>query len=214
MLIRHAYQVEADQIHGGPDWIDAARYDIEAKMEKTAAEGLQKLGPDHADLEQRQMMQALLADRFKLVVHRDTRAVPVYDLVLAENGPKTQQSLPGDAEAQGRVIQVSNGHISGREVPIATLASLLSEQLGRSVIDKTGLANHYDVTLQWPMSANGQQETENSSAAESSREMILAAVADQLGLKLEPHEVPMEILVIDLVQRPSQVLAPRKWNPR
>jgi uncharacterized protein (TIGR03435 family) len=80
----------------------------------------------------------------------------------------------------------------------------LSEQLGRGVIDKTGLANHYDVTLQWPASAEGQQATESSSAAESSREMILAAVADQLGLKLEPHEVPMEILVIDHVERPSQ----------
>jgi uncharacterized protein (TIGR03435 family) len=204
MMIRHAYQLELDQIDGGPDWLNTDRYDVQARVDKSALEILKNLGREHADLEQRQMMQALLADRFKLVVHRDTRAVPVYDLVLAENGPKMQQSLPGDAEAQGRVIQVSNGHISGREVPIATLASLLSEQLGRGVIDKTGLANHYDVTLQWPMSAEGQQATESSSAAESSREMILAAVADQLGLKLEPHEVPMEILVIDHVERPSQ----------
>lgn len=204
MMIRHAYQIELDQIHGGPDWLNTDRYDVQAKVDKSALETLKNLSREHADLEQRQMMQALLADRFKLMVHRDTNAVPVYDLVLAEKGPKMQQSLPGDAEAQGRVIQVSKGHISGREVPIATLASLLSEQLGRSVIDKTGLANHYDVTLQWPVSVEGQQETENSSAAESSREMILAAVADQLGLKLEPHEVPMEILVIDHVERPTQ----------
>jgi uncharacterized protein (TIGR03435 family) len=204
MMIRHAYQLELDQIHRGPDWLNTDRYDVQARVDKSALEILKNLGREHADLEQRQMMQALLADRFKLVVHRDTRAVPVYDLVLAENGPKMQQSLPGDAEAQGRVIQVRKGHISGREVPIATLASLLSEQLGRGVIDKTGLANHYDVTLQWPASAGGQQATESSSSAESSREMILAAVADQLGLKLEPHEVPMEILVVDHVERPSQ----------
>jgi len=204
MMIQHAYQLEPDQIHGGPDWLNTDRYDVQAKVDNSALEILKNLGREHADLEQRQMMQALLADRFKLVIHRDTKAVLVYDLVLAENGPKMQQSLPGDAEAQGRVIQVSKGHISGREVPIATLASLLSEQLGRSVIDKTGLANHYDVALQWPVSVEGQQETENSSAAESYREMILTAVADQLGLKLEPHEVPMENLVIDHVERPTQ----------
>ncbi len=213
MLIRHAYDIEADQIHGGPSWLDSERYDVQAKVDKSAVENLQRLGSEQADFEQRQMMQALLADRFKLVVHHDTRAVPVYDLVLAENGPKLQQSLPGDAEAQGRVIQVGNGHITGREVPIATLASLLSDQLGRSVIDKTGLANHYDVTLQWPVSAEGQQGSENSSAAESSRELILAAVADQLGLKLEPHEVPKEILVIDHVERPAQKLAPIVQSP-
>jgi uncharacterized protein (TIGR03435 family) len=204
MLIRHAYQVEADQIHGGPNWVDAARYDIEAKMEKTAAEGLQQLGPDQGELEQRRLLQALLADRFKLVVHRDTRAVPVYDLVLAENGPKLQQSLPGDAEAQGRVIQVGNGHITGREVPIATLASLLSEQLGHTVVDKTGLTNHYDVTLEWPTSVDRQQATENGSSAENSKEGIVAAVEEQLGLKLELHQAPMEILVIDHVEKPLE----------
>jgi uncharacterized protein (TIGR03435 family) len=204
MMIRQAYQIEFDQIDGGPDWLNTDRYDVQAKIDKSALEILKTLGREQGDLEQRRMLQALLADRFKLVVHRDTRAVPVYDLVLAENGPKLQQSLPGDAEAQGRVIQVGDGHITGREVPIATLASLLSEQLGRSVIDKTGLATHYDVTLQWPASGDRQPGAENSSAAESSREVILTAVADQLGLKLEPHEVPKEILVIEHVERPAQ----------
>lgn len=204
MLIRHAYQVETDQIDGGPSWLYSEKYDVQARVDKSAVENLQRLAPEQADLEQRQMMQAFLADHFKLAVHRDTRAVPVYDLVLAENGPKLQQSLPGDADAQGRVIQVGNGHITGREVPIATLASLLSEQLGHTVVDKTGLTNHYDVTLEWPASGDGQQGTEDSSSIESSKAAIFAAVAEQLGLKLEPHEVPMEILVIDHVERPAQ----------
>jgi uncharacterized protein (TIGR03435 family) len=204
MLIRHAYQVEADQIRGGPNWLDSEKYDVQAKVDKSAVENLQRLDPEQADPEQRQMMQALLADHFKLAVHRDTTSVPVYELVLAENGPKLQQSLPGDAAAQGRVIQVGNGHITGREVPISTLASLLSEQLGHTVVDKTGLTNHYDVTLQWPASADIPQGTENSSATESSRKAIFAAVADQLGLKLEPHQVPMEILVIDHAEKPAE----------
>jgi uncharacterized protein (TIGR03435 family) len=204
MMIQHAYQIEFDQIHGGPDWLNTERYDVRAKVDKSALDDSKNFGQGQGDPEQRRMLQALLADRFKLAVHRETGAIPVYDLVLAENGPKLQQSLPGDAEAQGRVIQAGSGHISGREVPIATLASLLSDQLGRSVIDKTGLANHYDVTLQWPVSGDREPGVENSSATESSREVIFAAVAEQLGLKLEPHEVPMEILVIDHVERPAQ----------
>jgi uncharacterized protein (TIGR03435 family) len=204
MMIQHAYQVEADQIHGGPSWLDSEKYDVQTKVDKSAVENLQRLGPEQADVEQRQMMQAFLAEHFKLAVHRDTTSVPVYELVLADDGPKLQQSQSGDAAAQGRVIQVGNGHITGREVPISTLASLLSEQLGHTVINKTGLTNHYDVTLQWPASADIPQGTENSSATESSREAIFAAVGDQLGLKLEPHQVPMEILVIDHVEKPTE----------
>jgi uncharacterized protein (TIGR03435 family) len=199
MMIRDAYQIEFDQIHGGPDWLDTDRYDVQAKVDKAVLEDLKSLGREQGDLEQRRMLQTLLADHFKLVVHRDTRAVPGYDLVLAENGPKLQQSLPGDAEVQGRVIQVANGHITGREVPIATLASLLSEQLGQTVVDKTGLTNHYDVTLEWPTSGDGQPE---SSPLESSNAAIFAAVQAELGLKLEPHEAPREILVIDHVEKP------------
>ena len=204
MLIRHAYQVEFDQIHGGPDWLNTDRYDVQAKVDKSTLEDLKNIGREQTDPEQPRMLQTLLADRFKLVVHSDTRAVPVYDLVLAENGPKLQQSLPGDAEAQGRVIQVGDGHITGREVPIATLASLLSEQLGHTVVDKTGLTNHYDVTLEWPASGDVQQGTEDSSSIESSKAAIFSALQDELGLKLEPHESPMETLVIDHVERPAQ----------
>lgn len=201
MMIRDAFQIEFDQIHGGPDWLNTERYDVQAKVDKSALEKLKNLGQEQGDLEQRRMLQALLADRFKLAVHRDTRAVAGYDLVLAENGPKLQQSLPGDAEVQGRVIQVGNGHITGREVPIATLASLLSEQLGQTVLDKTGLANHYDVTLEWPTSGDGQP---GPSSIESSKAAILATVQDELGLKLEPREAPMEILVIDHVEKPLE----------
>ena len=200
MMIRDAFQIEFDQIHGGPDWLNTERYDVQAKVDKSALEKLKNLGQEQGDLEQRRMLQALLADRFRLAVHRDTRAVQGYDLVVAENGPKLQQSLPGDAEAQGRVIQVGNGHITGREVPIATLASLLSEQLGQTVVDRTGLTNHYDVTLEWPTSGDGQ----GPSSIESSKAAILAAVQDELGLKLEPREAPMEILVIDHVEKPLE----------
>ena len=199
MLIRLAYQVEGDQIHGGPDWLISERYDVLAKVDKSAVENLQSLAPEQADVEQRRMMQALLADRFKLTVHRDTRAVLVYDLVLAENGPRLQQSMPGDA-AQRRVIEVANGHITGREVPIATLASLLSEQLGHTVVDKTGLTSHYDVTLQWQAPVDGEQGSATSS--ESSNEAAASALEEQLGLKLEPHQAPEEILVIDHVEKP------------
>jgi uncharacterized protein (TIGR03435 family) len=85
------------------------------------------------------MLQSLLSDRFKLAVRRETRLIPVYELVIADNDPKLQESIPAYADSDMRVIQVENGRIMGREVPIATLARILSEQLSRPVLDKTGL---------------------------------------------------------------------------
>jgi uncharacterized protein (TIGR03435 family) len=118
--------------------------------------------------------------------------IPVYELVIAEDGPNLRESAPAYADSAPRVIQVESGRIMGREVPILTLARILSEQLGRSVLDKTGLNNHYDVTLQW------QANSEFSGPA------IASALKEQLGLKLEPHQISKEFLVVDHVETPSE----------
>ena len=178
-LIRDAYKVEDDQIVGAPSWLNSRRYDIDAKVDNPAAgQGGER------------MLQGLLSDYFKLAVHRETRLIPVYELVVG-NGPKLRESAPAYADSAARVIQVERGLIVGREVPIATLARILSEQLGRPVLDNTQLSSHYDVTLQWP------------TAFESSEPTILTALQDQLGLKLVPQLMPKEFLVIDHVEMPS-----------
>jgi uncharacterized protein (TIGR03435 family) len=179
-LIRHAYDVQDDQIVGAPSWLNSERYDIEAKAENPAA------GEDS----ERSLETGLLSKYFKLAVHRETRLIPVYELVVASDGPKLRESDPSHDDSALRVIQVENGRISGREVPIATLAGILSDQLGRPVLDSTKLSSHYDVTLQWP------------TALDLSEPTILTAIQEQLGLKLVPQLMPKDFLVIDHVEMP------------
>ena len=179
-LIQVAYDVKDDQIVGAPDWLNSQRYDIEAKAEKPVAEqGGESL-----------LESGLLSKYFKLAVHRETRLIPVYELVIGGDGPKLRESVPADADSALRVIQVESGRIMGREVPIATLARILSEELGRPVLNKTQLPSHYDVNLQWP------------AAPDSSEPAILNAVQAEFGLKLTPQLMPKEFLVIDHVEMP------------
>jgi uncharacterized protein (TIGR03435 family) len=182
-LIREAYKVDDDKIIRAPSWLSSQRYDIDAKVDTSAA--------GQGDLAGERMLQALLSDRFKLVAHHETRPIPVYELVIAGDGPKLQESAPDYANSAPRVIQVESGRIMGREVPIATLARILSDQLGRPVLDKTRLPYHYDVTLQWP------------TVPDSSEPVILTAIQEQLGLKLLPQLMLKEFLVIDHVEMPS-----------
>jgi uncharacterized protein (TIGR03435 family) len=138
----------------------------------------------------RLLESAVLSKYFKLAVHRETRLIPVYELVIAGDGPKLRESDSSHDDAVLRVIQVENGRIMGREVPIATLARILSDELGRPVLDSTKLSSHYDVTLQWP------------TAPDSLQPAILTEIQDQLGLKLVPQLMPKDFLVIDHVEMP------------
>jgi uncharacterized protein (TIGR03435 family) len=179
-LIQGAYDVNEDQVVGAPSWLDSKRYDIEAKADDPAeGEGGERT------------LQGLLSDYFKLAVHRETRLIPAYELVVAGDGPKLRGSDSSHDDTALRVIQAENGRITGREVPIATLARILSDQLGRPVLDGTKLSSHYDVTLQW------------STDPDSSRPAILTAIQEQLGLKLVPQLMPKEFLVIDHVEMPE-----------
>ncbi len=124
-LIRDAYKVEDDQIVGAPSWLNSRRYDIDAKVDSPATgQGGER------------MLQGLLSDYFKLAVHPETRLIPVYELVVGD-GPKLRESAPAYADFAARVIQVERGLIVGREVPIPTLARILSEQLCHPVLDNT-----------------------------------------------------------------------------
>jgi uncharacterized protein (TIGR03435 family) len=181
VIIEHAYGVQDDQIVGAPGWLNSKRYDIEAKADNPAA------GEDGGRLLER----GFLSQYFKLAVHHETRLIPVYELLIAGDGPKLRESDSDHPDSAVRVIQVGSGRIMGREVPIPTLARILSDQLGRPVVDSTKLSAHYDVTLQW------------STAPESSGPPLLTAIQEQLGLKLVPQPMPKEFLVIDHIEMSS-----------
>jgi uncharacterized protein (TIGR03435 family) len=223
-LIGLAYNVRDLQVSGGPSWVDSERYDIEAKEPDSVVAELPKLPPNQRAEQLRLMVQSLLADRFKLNLRHESKEHPVYALVVAKNGPKLQGAKPGDTYPNGMkgpdgvghagMMRMGPGQLAGQGLPVESLARLLSEQLGRTVMDQTGLKGNYDFTLQWTPEQGeammlkgpegGKPGTDNAPPPESSGPSIFTAIQEQLGLKLESTKGPVEILVIDHVEKPSE----------
>jgi uncharacterized protein (TIGR03435 family) len=228
MLIRQAYGVEDDQISGAPNWLNSERYDIEAKMDKSVLDALQALSEDQRLLQRKRMLQEFLADRFRLTLHRETQHLRVYELVIAQNGPKFQEAVSGDTYPNGfkgpdgrvgaGMMRFGVGELTGQAVRVSLLVRELSRELSRefsrelggSIIeDKTGLKGNYDFKLQWTPGVGqsptgGQQGSDSTPSGDSSKPSLLAALQKQLGLNLVSQNGPGETLVIDHVERPSE----------
>jgi uncharacterized protein (TIGR03435 family) len=148
-LIEFAYNVQTDgQLSGAPNWISSEEYDIDAKIEDSEVERLQKLPSGQMKNQIQFLVQSLLADRFKLKVSYTTKQLPVYALVIAKGGPK----LRSPADTAGSVTRrEERGQFSGVNASTDMLANALSRQaeIGRTVIDETGLKGKYDWTLKW-----------------------------------------------------------------
>lgn len=220
-IIQMAYDVQSNQISGGPYWLRSETYAIEAKVDESVAAELHKLSPDERKIEQQRMIQALLADRCKLEAHRETKALPEYVLTVAKNGPKLREAKVGEAYRDGikgpdgrtggvGVMEVGEGQLTAQGLPIAKLVWFLRgrRELGhRMVQDQTGLTGNYDFTLQWTPgspTSNGIQGPDSATEPDSSGPSIFTALRDQLGLKLEPTKGQVETIVIDNVERPSE----------
>jgi uncharacterized protein (TIGR03435 family) len=185
-LLRIAYELQAYQISGGPGWISSAGFDIQARADAGAGE---------APREQvRRMIQALLADRFHLALHRETRQLAVYNLVVGKTGPKLQ-AADNSAAPSGNLKM---GQLSTQKMSMKTLADLLAFDLKRPVSDQTALKGEFAFTLEWTLGL-GESET-----GPSSRPSLFTAVQEQLGLRLESAKGPIEVLVIDQVEKPSE----------
>ena len=222
MLIRTAYGVEENQISGGPSWLKSDHYDIDAKMDSPTADALHKLAEDQGRLARQHMLQALLADRFKLAVHHDSKELSIYALVVAKNGPKLHEAKPGDTYpngikgpdgvGRGGIMRMGRGQLTGQALPLSALARLLTDQLGRTVVDKTGLPGNYDFTLQWtPDESQGAMfrgpdtgPQGSAPSADPSGPSLFTALQEQLGLKLESQKGPVETYVIDHAEKPSE----------
>jgi len=220
-LIRDVYRVQESQISGAPNWLNSEKYDVDARMEKSVADELRKLDPMQSLPERQRMLQALLADRFKLTLHRETKQLPIYALAIAENGPKIQEAKPGDTYANGIKgfdgrpggpgnIRMGRGMLTGQALSMADFVRALSELLGRPVLDKSGLTGKYDLALQW---TPGEGELPMLSRAEGTPSgpnfappgsAIFTAIQDQLGLELESQDSRVETLVIDHVEKPAE----------
>jgi uncharacterized protein (TIGR03435 family) len=201
-----AYRIPQQRILGGPKWLDSMRFDIEAKLDSAAVEELQKLGSEQGGIQIQKMFQQLLADRFKLVVHWETRELPVYALVAAKNGPLLKKTTLPEGEAD---TTSNDGRFVARGLTMEDLCKALtnelSRDLGRVVIDKTGLAGRYDVAIKWtPLAESAADSRADSAAAPDTGPSIFTALQEQLGLKLESTKGPVQVLVIDNVEMPQE----------
>jgi bla regulator protein BlaR1 len=196
LLIQIAYGLKDHQVLGGPGWIDSERYDVFAK----AADGT---NPSRKEMQP--MLQALLAERFGLKTHRETRELPAFGLLVAKGGPKLAQHHPkppgiaGDEhpfsdKGSGPMVSEGHGVLMAQQTNMQGLAYALGVQSGREVIDRTGLGGDFDFTLKW-----NPEMAEQDPAAVS----LFTAIQEQLGLKLESTKAPVDVLVIDGVKRPS-----------
>lgn len=208
-LVDFGYGLRPDnlQISGGPEWarhgvlsnvagFDSVLYQVIARAPD---------GPTPSMEQFRLMLQALLAERFRLRIHHATKDLPVFNLVVAKDGPKFRESVP-DAETSmamkdGKVFRIAAVH-----VPLADLVEELAFAVDRPVIDKTGLAGYYDFEIAWSprflrddlAAAGGADE-----AAPDPQAPSLFTAVQRLGLKLEPGTAPHDTVVIDHAEKPS-----------
>ncbi len=179
-LVQFAWRLRDFQVIGGPGWIDSDQFFIEAKGDPAAT-------PEQCLA----MMQSLLEDRFRLAAHKEMRQLPIYSLVVAPGGPKFHES---DAATRPG-FQGADGHLRAQKVSMAILVQLLSRSIG-PVEDRTGLTSRYDFTLDWT--------PENTPVIDATGPSIFSAVQEQLGLKLENKTGPVEVLVIDHAELPTE----------
>jgi uncharacterized protein (TIGR03435 family) len=196
VLIMFAYHLRAGAISGGPGWIESERFDIVAKAAQTTR-------PD----EMRRMLQTLLAERFRLVVHTDQKVMPAYALVAGKSGPKMQRLPASEAalltDQRCAPAEGEPGHrrVVCRHLTMAALADTLQELSPRDfdvpVVDQTGLEGVYDFQLDWAPSARPADVSADVAAGPT----IFDAVAGQLGLKLERTRLPLPAIVVDSLER-------------
>lgn len=201
---------EYTRVLGAPDWAKQDLYSIEAKVAASNLTEWQQPISQKAML--RSMLQALLVERCRLAVHRESKDASVYELVQTGKGPKLKEVAPGDeADLQlkhpggiplpgGGVLMNRNGQMQFFGVSIATFAEMLSTPAGRPVQDKTGLQSRYDFVLQL---RDQGSVTDNGSSPESTLS-IFTVLQEQLGLRLQPETRQVEMLVVDHIEKPSE----------
>lgn len=209
-LVSGAY--DGMQIAGGPSWIDRARFDINAR---TSSEVV----PD----EMRRMLRSLLADRFKLVVHTETRELPVYVLSTARSdrklGPKLRESDAACAKEARNFIPAGPGgppacgdfrmgarSLIARGMFMPAFAQVLRGRAGRPVIDRTGLDGAYDLELEWSSDLGLQQAPPGAAGASELTPdglSLFTALQEQLGLRLQADHGPVDVVVIDSAEQPT-----------
>ena len=225
-LIIFAYSLQPQQLAGGPSWLDSDRFDITAQAEGNISPTPPGGPPGPAQL----MMQRLLAERFGLVVHTESRELPVYALTVARSdgrlGPRIKPAdrdclalmtqAPGGVPVQaprlpdGRpgcgITRDGTGRVMAGGTTMTMLAiSMLTGPAGRLVVDRTGLSGAYDFDFEFAADpAPGAAPAPDAATAVGDRPVLFTALEEQLGLKLQPTRAPIDVTVIDRVTPPTE----------
>jgi uncharacterized protein (TIGR03435 family) len=198
-MVKFAYDLQDYQVSGGPNWVDGDHYQIEATYP-----------PNASSADRAKMMQAMLADRFGLTVHREPRDVSGYALVVNKNGPKLQKSAATEPGMMlGRSPSSGLRMLTGTQATMSGLATLLSGLLNRPVEDKTSLDGIYDFKMEWQpdptieSSQRGFQKGDAAPTPDRSGPTIFTALQESLGLRLENAKQSVDAIVIDHAEKPS-----------
>ena len=187
LLIQRAYGVMGWNITGVPGWLATDRYDVSAKA---AVKG------DLTEHQLRPMLQALLADRFKLKLHQVSKEMSGFALVVARGGPKIKASA--DGEEHSDTFRLNNAGLTGQGVPMRDFARYVGGKLGLVVVDQTGLPGNYDFKVDWTVEPDA-----GGDLREALRTATFAALQDKLGLKIVAQKITVQMLVIDSVEKAS-----------
>ena len=189
-LLLNAFEVRSEsQIIGYPAWVSSEHFDIRAKMDADTAAAYHKLKGDEGGRQWRAFLRQILDERFAMKFHIEKRELPVYNLIVARQGLKLKESTRED---QG-ISSMSPGKFTAHRSQIGSLAYSLSVTVGRVILDKTGLNALYNIDLTW---APDNEPDDGPS--------IFTALQEQAGLKLEPAKAPLDVVVIDHIERPSE----------
>jgi uncharacterized protein (TIGR03435 family) len=191
--VEFAYHLmDPSRILGLPKWAAGPQlYAIDARVSAEQAPDFAKLKRD----EKAALMQSVLLERFGLKAHMETRELPAYALVIARGGAKLKE--PADTTNGHSQFGGGNGDVTWANAPLTDLKFLLANETGRPVVDQTGLLGKYDFTLRYAPAAHAATD-------ESDRPSIFTALQEQLGLKLVPTKQPVEVLVVETMQEPSE----------
>ncbi len=189
--IMGAYGVGPHEIVGGPDWLESERFEINAKADR----------PTNDDAVLMMMLQSLLAERFKLAFHREAKTMTAFVLEAAKTGPKMEKAEAGEASTNSSNTNTRT-MIDAHNTSMDSFARVLARQMGLPVVNRTGLEGIFNFKLQWI--SESATLADPAGGAGTGGPSIFTAIQEQLGLRLRSQKVPVEILVIDHVEKPSE----------
>jgi uncharacterized protein (TIGR03435 family) len=196
-LVHWGFEIPETRILNAPGWAGSTYFNIEASSDPSVDEKLKHLSSDAGRQQKETLVRAMLADRFKLATHFETRELPIYELIVAKSKPKLEET-----KSDGTTVNHGRAHIDveGGNNSLTVLAEELAKEVGRPVVDKTGIPGRYNLKVRWTPDNVLAAGTAPPDAPPS----IFTALEEQLGLRLKSAKGPVQVLVIDHAEMPSE----------